>query len=448
MKNDQKTIVIGGGLAGLSCAAHLAEQRVDVQLFEANPYLGGRTASWDDNGMMVESGLHRYLGFYSEMPALLKKVGIDLDKLFYWEDEIVIRLKGGDTGTFGAAPLFKPLATMRSLLGNNHIFTTKDKLQIAGFFAKGIWDAMANRKELDSMTILEYAKKHGIAGKLIVRIVTPLSAGLFFLPPDRYSAFVFFALFLPYLHRSYRTRVGAFKGGMTQVMANPIGDYIQKNGGQIATCSPVEKLLVEGNAVRGVVINGSQHLAEQVVLAASVYPAQQIIKNSLAGHAWFEPFLSMQTMPSVTIQIELSQRSMPKDRTTFAPETCLASFSEQSESTFKHLPGRLSIILTPPEKFINMPREETLEIVCSDLDSIGIHIRDKILDYRIVVEPREFYALVPGAEALKPTQQTPIQGLYLAGDYTRQRYLATMEGAVYSGKLAAQAVLKTLSSAS
>jgi 15-cis-phytoene desaturase len=86
----QKAIIIGGGLAGLSCAAELVDSGIAVTLFEAKHYLGGRTASWDDNGMKVESGLHRYLGFYSEMPRLLKKAGLQLDDLFYWEDEIVI----------------------------------------------------------------------------------------------------------------------------------------------------------------------------------------------------------------------------------------------------------------------------------------------------------------------------------------------------------------------
>jgi hypothetical protein len=38
----------------------------------------------------------------------------------------------------------------------------------------------------------------------------------------------------------------------------------------------------------------------------------------------------------------------------------------------------------------------------------------------------------------RPTQRTPIRNFYLAGDYTKQRYLASMEGAVFSGKLCAQ----------
>ena len=75
MRNEfkKKALIIGGGLAGLSCAVELSDDNFEVTLFEAKPYLGGRTASWDDNGMKVESGLHRYLGFYSEMPSLLKK---------------------------------------------------------------------------------------------------------------------------------------------------------------------------------------------------------------------------------------------------------------------------------------------------------------------------------------------------------------------------------------
>ena len=35
----------------------------------------------------------------------------------------------------------------------------------------------------------------------------------------------------------------------------------------------------------------------------------------------------------------------------------------------------------------------------------------------------------------RPTQRSPLANFYLAGDYTKQKYLASMEGAVFSGKL-------------
>ena len=52
------------------------------------------------------------------------------------------------------------------------------------------------------------------------------------------------------------------------------------------------------------------------------------------------------------------------------------------------------------------------------------------------------YKTVPGCEQLRPSQRSPIDKFYLAGDFTKQRYLASMEGAVFSGKLCAEAIVE------
>ena len=49
---------------------------------------------------------------------------------------------------------------------------------------------------------------------------------------------------------------------------------------------------------------------------------------------------------------------------------------------------------------------------------------------------------VPNCEPCRPLQRSPLEGFYLAGDYTKQKYLASMEGAVLSGKLCAQAIVQ------
>jgi 15-cis-phytoene desaturase len=59
---------------------------------------------------------------------------------------------------------------------------------------------------------------------------------------------------------------------------------------------------------------------------------------------------------------------------------------------------------------------------------------------RVVKTPLSVYKTVPGCQALRPSQATPVPNFFLAGDYTMQRYLASMEGAVLSGKLCAQAI--------
>ena len=60
--------------------------------------------------------------------------------------------------------------------------------------------------------------------------------------------------------------------------------------------------------------------------------------------------------------------------------------------------------------------------------------------------PTRRYKTVPGCELLRPTQRSPIPNFYLAGDFTKQRYLASMEGAVFSGKLAAEAIVEVCAS--
>ncbi|KAL0353725.1 UNVERIFIED_CONTAM: 15-cis-phytoene desaturase, chloroplastic/chromoplastic [Sesamum angustifolium] len=55
---------------------------------------------------------------------------------------------------------------------------------------------------------------------------------------------------------------------------------------------------------------------------------------------------------------------------------------------------------------------------------------------------RSVYKTTPGSEACRPLQKSPIEGFYLAGDYTKQKYLASMEGAVLSGKLCAQTIVE------
>ncbi len=72
-------IVVGAGLSGLACAFQLASAGRRVVVLEAQPHLGGRTASWLADGMPVESGFHRFRGIYRALPALLARAGIALD---------------------------------------------------------------------------------------------------------------------------------------------------------------------------------------------------------------------------------------------------------------------------------------------------------------------------------------------------------------------------------
>lgn len=431
-------VVVGGGLAGLACAFELSDAGVPVVLLEAGEVVGGRTASWVEDGMPVESGLHRFLGFFSALPRLLDRAGVDLGAMVCWEDEVEIRVPdGGPRGILGLSPLHKPLRTVTGLVGNNSLLTPLDKLALGRFLTAGLVAYARDPDGLDLHTVAAFARRHGVGDRAIHHLLVPLTAGLFFLPPERFSAAIFFGLLAPGVPRVHQMRLGAYEGGMTDVMCAPLARGIEQRGGSVRTGTAVERLEVHDGEVTGVATAEGTVNAAHVVVATSIEPAQRLLRPAFGEHEWFAPWVSMPTTPSVTVQLELDRPATGVDRTTFGPGTALACFAEQSRTTFKHAPGRLSVILTPPERFLDMAPDDVLEVVVADAARLGIDLDGSVTAFRVIAHPHDFHSLEPGHLRLRPGQHTPVPGLSLAGDYTRQRYMSSMEGAVVSGQRAA-----------
>lgn len=326
---DADVVVAGAGLAGLACAFELATAGREVLVLEAREVVGGRTSSWDDHGMPVESGLHRMLGVYRAMPELLARAGVSIDELVCWEDEVEIRLPdGGPDAVFGAAPLHNPVTTLAGLAANNHLLSPVDKARLTAFAAAGLRDCLLRPGWLDQRSVLQYAQAHGLPQRVVERLLVPLTAGLFFLPPERYSAYVLFGLLAQTVQRLPRLRIGAFAGPMTEVLAAPLAAAIQRAGGTVRTGTPVERLLHRAGRVVGVRAGGERLGASQVVLATSLGPAQRLLRRAFAGQGWPEPLLRLPSMAVVTFQAELERPLLPVDRTTFSPGTVLASYAE------------------------------------------------------------------------------------------------------------------------
>jgi 15-cis-phytoene desaturase len=440
----EDVIIVGSGLAGLSAGMDLARAGRRVTFIEKYKVVGGRCADWVDDGMPVESGLHRWLGFYRALPRLFKKAGLNHHDALVWGDEVQIRLPdGGPQAVLGLSPLHKPVKTLGGLLGNFDLISPKEKAELAVLFSAGLVDYGLSRSALDENTVYEYAKKRGVSDEVIHKILIPVTEGIFFLPPERYSMMVLTGLLVPGVKRPHTLRVGAFAGGMTAVMCQPIADAIVARGGEIRLDMEVERLAVEDGHVRGVYVNGELIKGQDVIVATSLGPAKRLVNAAFPDHPAFRKMMSLETMPAVTLQIELDEPALPKDHTVFSPGTVLTSYAEQSRSTFRGVaPGRLSIDLAKPEEFLHQTPEAIMAVVLADAKRLGLDIEGKVRRYRVVSHPEDFYLLAPGAEKLRPSQTTPIPGLTLAGDYTKQPIFCSMEGAVISGERAAKAVLK------
>src|SRR5215216_5183946 len=134
-----EVVIVGSGLAGMTAAYRLAKAGRRVRVLEAGPVLGGRTSSWVDGGMPVESGLHKFLGIYRALPALLRDVGVDPHATLDWVDAVQVHVPDEDVHAyFRAAPVHKPLRTLLSALGNNALVPPLAKLPLGYMGAGGL----------------------------------------------------------------------------------------------------------------------------------------------------------------------------------------------------------------------------------------------------------------------------------------------------------------------
>lgn len=444
MKENFDVIIVGAGLAGLSCGYELTAKGKKVLIIEEHPFAGGRTSSFDDNGMQVESGLHRYIGYYTALPKLLKKCGVKIGNIVTWEEKADILIKNSNEKmVLGLAPLFAPIKTLKGVFGNGDILTVKDKLSLIPFFLKG-FSSYIFSEDLDNFSVAEYADKNNVSENSKQYVLEPLSTGIFFMSPQDYSAYAFFGLFAPTIPKFYKMRIGAFLGGMTDVMCNPIADKIKAQGGVFHFGETVENVVLKNNSVAGVkTVDGKEFYANQTVIATTIKSAKKILEP-LKNNGSLNSLFKLHEMSACTLQLELSKPALKKDITTFAPSTDMVSFAEQSRSTFRNTDGRLSVILGRPNKYAEQDAESILNSVLIQMKSLGIDLKDTVLNYRKVCEKNEFYSLAKGNQKLRPQQKTGINGLVLAGDYTLTSSFATMEGAVISGKKAAKICLKNI----
>ena len=105
----------------------------------------------------------------------------------------------------------------------------------------------------------------------------------------------------------------------------------------------------------------------------------------------------------------------------------------------------LELVFAPAKDWINRSDQDIVDATMDELKKLfPTHFMGKgktqLRKYKVVKTPRSVYKAVPGCQEFRPSQRSPIDNFFLAGDYTMQKYLASMEGAVLSGKLCAESI--------
>ncbi|HMP16261.1 MAG TPA: FAD-dependent oxidoreductase, partial [Gemmatales bacterium] len=104
------------------------------------------------------------------------------------------------------------------------------------------------------------------------------------------------------------------------------------------------------------------------------------------------------------------------------------------------------VVISAARQLLPMGHDAIQHLIASELCEFFPEAQQaRLLHCRVITEKTATFSVVPGIDAYRPHQATSIPNLFLAGDYTQTGWPATMEGAVRSGYLAAEQVIKHFS---
>ncbi len=454
-----RVAIAGAGLAGLACAKYLTDAGHTPIVLERRDVLGGKVAAWqDEDGDWYETGLHIFFGAYPNMLQLFSELGIE-DRL-QWKEHTMIFNQPANPGTysrFDFPDLPAPFNGVAAILGNNDMLTWPEKIR----FGLGLIPAMIQGQkyveDMDQYSWSEWMKKQNIPPRIEQEVFIAMSKALNFINPDEISATILLTALNRFLREKNGSKMAFLDGSPTERLCQPLVDYITARGGQVRLNAPVKEFLLHPDGtVRGFLVRGGSETGDQVltadlyVSAIPVDPLKLMLPELWKQMPFFQKLDGLEGVPVINVHLWFDRKLTQIDHLLFSRSALLSVYADMSNTCKEYAhPNRsmLELVLAPAQDWIGKSDQEIVTATLHELEQLfpshfgGDHPA-QLLKYHVVKTPRSVYKATPGRQQYRPDQTTPIANFYLTGDYTMQRYLASMEGAVLAGKLAAQAIAK------
>ncbi|WP_072620519.1 15-cis-phytoene desaturase [Spirulina major] len=454
--------IAGAGLAGLACAKYLVDAGHTPIVLERRDVLGGLVAAWqDEDGDWYETGLHVFFGAYPNMLQLFAELGIE-DRL-QWKDHTLIFNQPEKPGTysrFDVPDIPAPINVILSILRNNDMLTWEQKLR----FAWGLWPAIVRGQQyvenMDEYSLLEWLERQGVDEKVNSDIFIAASKALTFINPDEVSATVPLTALNRFLQERYGSKVAFLDGSPTERLCQPMVDYITARGGEVHLNTSLKEITLNpDNTVQSFVMRGHNGAPDRVITAdayvsaLSVDPLKTLIPQPWREIDYFQKLAKLEGVPVINIHLWFDRKLTDIDQLLFSRSDLLSVYADMSNTCRGYESDRsmLEFVLAPAAQWISKSDEDILTATLVELKKLFPHHFEgdnpaQLLKSKVVKTPRSVYKAVPGCQAYRPDQSSPIANFYLAGSYTMQEFLGSMEGAVLSGKRAAQAIQRDASS--
>jgi phytoene dehydrogenase-like protein len=413
-----KVIVVGAGLAGLTCAKVLVERGAEIAIFEASDGVGGRVRTDEKEGFLLDRGFQVYFAAY---PVARRHLNHEALSLKSFDLGVIVR-RGREESVL-SDPLRDPKAFLPSLLSD--VATLLDKLHTLKFAVGSILEEAEAAGRLNGkgdVSTLSYLRGQGFSDEFINNFYRSFYGGIFLDHSLSTSA------------RVLRFTFKMLATGKTAVPARGMGEIPKQLAarvplGSVRTNSLVGSLLREKDRVVGVEAAGKEHEADAVVVATEAPAAGRLTSQAVPGDS----------VGQLCVYYAVDELGSRKKIVLNAGDAGFVNNAVQiSNISPLYAPsgqGLLSVVALnccdlPDEEICRRGVEEvTRWYPEANLEPLAI--------YRV---PYAQFAQPPDIHRKLPKNRTQTPGLFLAGEYTED---SSINGSMFSGEKAAEEVIRT-----
>ena len=460
----KRVAIVGGGLSGLACAKYLAEAGHEPIVLEARDVLGGKVSAWQDkDGDWIETGLHIFFGAYPNMMNLFNELKIE-DRL-QWKVHKMIFAMQELPGEFTSFDFIKgipaPFNFGLAILMNQKMLSLPEKLQTAPPLLPMLIEGQDFIDKQDELSVQDFMRKYGMPERINEEVFISMAKALDFIDPDKLSMTVVLTAMNRFLNETDGLQMAFLDGNQPDRLCAPMVDSIEKNGGSVKTKQRLKEFVLneDGSVKHLAMANGDIIEADEYISAMPVDVIKRMMPKPWAEMPHFAQLKELEGIPVINIHLWFDRKLKNVDHLCFSRSPLLSVYADMSTTCKEYYDeekSMLELVFAPcspiaggKTNWIAKSNQEIVDATMLELErlfplEIGPKSPDgvgaKLLKHAFVKTPRSVYAAIPGRNKFRPSQETPIKNFTLAGDYTSQKFLGSMEGAVLGGKLAAEVV--------
>jgi squalene-associated FAD-dependent desaturase len=435
--SSPRVLVIGGGLAGLATAAALAPRGYRVTIVESRNRLGGRAGSFTDTatGQIIDACQHVSMGCCTNFAHFCRTVGID--HFLARQPTLYFMTPDRRVSRFEADRLPAPFHLARSF-ARAHYLSVGDKLRVA----YGLATLMREPADADP-PFFDWLMRHRQTPRTIARfwgvvLVSALNesvdrVGL------RYARKVFRDAFLTH-RRGFEVEVPSVP--LARLYGDELRQWFASHGVDIRLNESVESLKIADGAVHGARLrSGGVETADRYVCAVPFDRLLALLPDDTTSpQQYFANLRQLAVSPITSVHLWFDRPITPLPHVVLVD--CLGQwlFNRGDSRPGEHY---VQIVVSAATPLKGQGGEEIRGRIHDELRDLFPDAKSAMLRRsRVVMEHAATFSAVPGVDRWRPSQESPIRNLFVAGDWTATGWPATMEGAVRSGYLAAQAILR------